>query len=390
MPINMLKAFIQLETKSSVLLLAAAFLAIILANSPFGVFYERLIDFSFSFVLPYFSFTTSLKLLVNDGLMTLFFLLISLEVKRGLLIGELNSSKKAALPFIASLGGILAAALVYLVVNLGSLETTKGWAIPTATDIAFSSAVLLLLGRSVPSSLRLLLTTLAIIDDLVAIVIIAVFYSVNFHILFLLLALFCFLTLFVLNKLNITRCYLPLIFALLLWFCILESNISPPLAGVLIGFTLPLKVRGKASLSPLENLEKALHPWVSFGILPLFVFVNGGLSLIKTTPEMFLNPLTLGIMLGLFFGKQLGVFTACWLAVKTKLAKLPDNLSWPHLYGMSILTGIGFTMNLFIGFLAFSNDSEALNLVKLGVFSGSLLSAITGFCLLKRLAKSKS
>lgn len=384
MPINLLKDFIKLESKSSVLLLMAAFLAVVVANSPYGESYATILEYPLQFPLPYLQFTTSIKLLVNDGLMTLFFLLISLEVKRGFLIGELNSRKKAALPFIASLGGILSAALVYLFVNAGLTATTKGWAIPTATDIAFSSAVLMLLGRAIPRSLKLLLTTLAIIDDLVAIIIIALFYSVNFQILYLLLSLLCFIALLLLNKMAVIQRSLYIILGICLWLCILKSNISPPMAGVLIGLTIPLQAKGKALLSPLEKLEKVLHPWVSFGILPLFVLVNGGLSLVKTTPDMFLNPLTLGIILGLFLGKQFGVFTSCWLAVKIKLAKLPDSLTWRQLYGMSVLTGIGFTMNLFIGFLAFSNEPDTLNLVKLGVFSGSLLSAITGYWLLKR------
>ncbi|HSW71597.1 MAG TPA: Na+/H+ antiporter NhaA [Gammaproteobacteria bacterium] len=391
MPIQRLKDFIKLESKSSALLLGAVFFAIFLANSPWRSFYENLIEYPLHFSGGPFEAATSLKLIVNDGLMTIFFLLISLEVKRGFLVGELNSIKKAALPLIASLGGILSAAMVYLLIHLGlgGATSIKGWAIPTATDIAFSSAILLLLGRAVPRSLRLLLTTLAIIDDLLAIFIIAIFYSVGFQIFYLLLGIFCFLGLFLLNRFRLLGLYGQIGLSILLWFCILKSNVSPPLAGVLIGLTVPLGDKKREGYSPLQNLEAVLHPWVSFGILPLFVFVNGGLNLLQTNFAMFYHPLTLGIIAGLFLGKQGGVFAACWFSTKAKLTHLPDGLSWQQIYGMSVLTGIGFTMNLFIGFLAFPNDLDSLNMVKLGIFTGSFLSAVVGFFILKRTLKRK-
>jgi len=389
MAINLLKEFVKLESKSSVLLLLAVFMAVALANSPWSWVYAAWIEHPFAFSLSHFQAHFSLASIVNDGLMTVFFLLISLEVKRGFLIGELNSRKKAALPFIASFGGILAAALVYLLINRDSPESVQGWAIPTATDIAFSSAILLLLGKAVPRSLRLLLTTLAIIDDLGAILIIAIFYSAHFQIFYLLLAICCFLILLFLNRSGIARLPLQLGLGFLLWFFILQSHISPPTAGVLIGFTVPLAASPDGSGSPLQKLELALHPWVSYLILPIFVFVNGGLSLAHTTLSMFLNPLTLGIILGLFIGKQIGVFTSCWLAARSKLARLPDGLTWAHLYGMSVLTGIGFTMNLFIGVLAFPEDLARLNLVKLGVFSASFLSASCGYFILRRVTRRK-
>jgi len=383
MPINALKKFVNLESKSSILLLVSALCAVLIANSPWNLNYEYFINYSLGFSLPYFQVSTTVKLLVNDGLMTLFFLLISLEVKRSMLIGELNSRKKASLPLIASIGGVLGAALVYLIINYGLETSIRGWAVPTATDIAFSSAVLLLLGRSVPKSLRLFLSTLAIIDDVIAIIIIALFYSVDFQILFLLLAVFCFIGLLLLNKLRLVRYELYVVLGMLLWICIEKSHVSPPMAGVLLGISLPLHSKKKDAVSPLEKFEEMLHPWVSYGILPIFVFVNGGLFLLDTQVSMLFNPITLGIILGLFLGKQAGIFTFCRMAVLAKVAKLPDDVSWRQMYGLSVLGGIGFTMNLFIGFLAFADSVENLNLVKLGVFSASILSAIVGYVILR-------
>jgi NhaA family Na+:H+ antiporter len=383
MPINRFREFIKLESKSSILLLIAAVIAICISNSPWSSVYTDFINYPLILSFQQGQLTTSIKLLVNEGLMTIFFFLIGLEIKRGVLIGELNSRKKVLLPFLASVSGMLMAALIYLAINGTVAATSSGWAIPTATDIAFSSAVLMLLGKAVPGSLRLFLTTLAIIDDLIAAVIIALFYSSNFHILFLLLAMVCLLILFFFNKIGITQYFLYLVFGALLWFFVLQSDISPAVSGVLVAFTIPLRPLGKNLPSLLETLENNLHPWVAFCILPLFVFVNAGLSFTGIHLAMFYDPLTLGIILGLFVGKQVGVFGACWLAVKAKIAKLPDGIDWYQLYGMAVLCGIGFTMNLFIGFLAFRDNANYLNLVKLGILSASLLSAVVGYWILR-------
>lgn len=319
--------------------------------------------------------------------MTFFFLLISLELKREFLIGELKTRDKALLPFIASIGGMGMAALTFLIINYKIIENQVGWAIPTATDVAFASSILMLLGKSVPRSLKIFLLALAITDDFGAVVIISIFYTHQPDMIFLLTAILVFVLLIILNLAGIINKSIYVIFGIILWMLIFKAHINPPLAGVLIGFTIPLKTHHDSE-SSLQQLEKTLHPWVVFGILPLFAFVNGGLSLTGLNLQSFINPLTLGIMLGLFFGKQIGVFSACFIAVKLRVATLPSYTNWKHIYGLSLLCGIGFTMNLFIGFLAFSNNPVYLNLMKLGIFSSSIISSISGYAVLKTIGKS--
>ncbi len=383
MPINIVREFIKLESKSSFFLLLAALSAMVIANSPFSELYNSVLNYSFGFILFDASETTSLKVIVNEGLMTLFFLLISLELKREFLIGELRTLQKALLPLMASIGGMAMAALTFLLINHGIEINQPGWGVPTATDVAFSSAALVLLGKSIPNSLKIFLIALAITDDLGSIFIISIFYTHQPVMIFLVIAVLCYLLLVMFNLSGVTNTTLYILFGVVLWMCVLKSNINPPLAGVLIGSTIPLKSAKNANVFPLQALESLLHPWVVFGILPVFAFVNGGLTFSGMHFSSLFNPLTLGILLGLFVGKQLGIFSTCFVAVKLRLAHLPSHTNWKLMYGMSVLCGIGFTMNLFIGFLAYPQNPDYLNMVKLGVFSGSVISAVSGYLILK-------
>lgn len=383
MTIKTIKHYIQLESSSSILLFLATVTAIIFANSPLSELYNSLCNQSFFGEV-------SLKVIVNEGLMTLFFLLISLELKKALIIGELNTRRKALLPFIASFGGVLMAAIVFLIINFGNKHTQVGWAIPTATDVAFAAAVLTLMGRAIPASLKVFLFALAITDDLIAIGIISVFYTRQPNILFVILSIVCFLLLIVCNRLRLQNKVFYISLGVLLWLCIVLSNVNPPLAGVLIGLIVPLHANKTTATSPLVKLERILHPWVSFAILPIFAFVNSGLTLSGIGLNGLFHTLTLGIIFGLFFGKQLGVFLASWIAVKIKIAKLPTGVNWSHLYGLSVICGVGFTMNLFIGFLAFADNTFYLNLIKLGVITGALLSGSVGYIILRQFTYRRS
>ena len=386
MPINFLREFIKLESRSSVILIISALIAVIIANSSWQDTYINLLNHSFKFQTFNISIMTSFKQVVNEGLMTFFFLLISLELKREFLIGELNTRKKALLPFIASIGGMGMAALTFLIINNSIIENQIGWAIPTATDVAFASSVLILLGKSVPRSLKIFLIALAITDDIGAVFIISIFYTQQPDMIYLLTALLVFSVLIIVNLAGIVNKTIYVVFGILLWILIFKANINSALAGALIGFTIPLRTRHDSE-PPLQKLERVLHPWVVYGVLPLFAFVNGGLTFSGLNIQSFFNPLTLGIMLGLFLGKQIGVFGACFIAVKLRVAKLPSHINWKHIYGVSLLCGIGFTMNLFIGFLAFPDNQAYLNLVKLGIFSGTIISSISGYTVLKLIAK---
>lgn len=312
--------------------------------------------------------------------MVFFFLLVTLEVKRELIVGELNSIKKATLPFIGAIGGMMVPAIIYIIFNLHDKTALKGWAIPMPTDIAFSLAILIFLRLKIPA-LKIFLTALAIIDDLGAIIIIAFFYSQSLDLLFLLIALCMLIVLFCLNYYNVAKLSAYMLVGLLLWLLVLCSGIHATIAGVLLGLFVPLS-NGHNTLPLATKLENKLHPWVIFFILPLFAFANSGLAFNRLTLDAIFHPIPLGIILGLFFGKQLGIFASCWLAIKTKLSNFPRGMRFNHLYGISVLCGIGFTMSLFIGELAFSSTNIS-HLVIFGVLVGSLLSAILGYLMLK-------
>lgn len=383
MPFSTIRNFIKLEAASGIVLFVSAIIAMILANSPWQQEFTTLLTKHISISANGTQLTFSLKEFVNEGLMAIFFLLVSLEIKRELLQGELNSIRKAILPLIAAIGGMLLPALIYILFTWQHPHFLRGWAIPTATDIAFSLGILVLLGSRIPSSLKILLTALAIIDDLGAIIIIALFYTDHLILTYLLLAIICILFLVFLNYLAINT-FIPYgIIGLLLWFCLLKAGIHTTIAGVVLGFSIPLLISKKTPL--LRKVEKTLLPWVTFGIFPLFAIANAGFSLTELHLINILTPISLGIILGLFLGKQLGIFSISWLAIKLKIAKLPSNINWRQLYGMSIICGIGFTMSLFISTLAFAEHETQLHLIiKFSILAASLLSGITGYLVLRK------
>ena len=375
------KYFFKLEAASGLVLLFAAILALIISNGNFSELYFSTLEKYI--VLGFKDFGLKLSVLhwINDVLMAIFFFFVSLEIKREFLQGELSNPKQALLPIIGAVGGMAIPALFYIVINYSNSETLNGWAIPSATDIAFSLGVLSLLGKRVPISLKVFLTALAIIDDLGAIVIIAFFYSGNIEIKYLILMFISIIVLIGLNKFKIVKFIPYLIVGVLLWDFTHQSGIHATIAGVLLALTIPHNTK-KNKDSLLLKLEHALSPYVAFLIMPIFAFANAGVSLEGLTFASLLNPVPLGILMGLFFGKQIGVFALSYLAVKLKIADKPNNSTWPALYGVSILTGIGFTMSLFVGNLAFTNNMEYMNGVKIGVLTGSLLSTLFGYFLL--------
>ncbi len=375
------KYFFKLEAASGLILLFAAILALIISNGSLGSLYFSTLDKYLSIGIKDFELKLSVLHWINDVLMAIFFFFVSLEIKREFLQGELSNPKQALLPIIGAIGGMAVPALFYIAVNYSDSNTLNGWAIPSATDIAFSLGVLSLLGKRVPISLKVFLTALAIIDDLGAIVIIAFFYSGNIEIKYLILMLVSIMILIGLNKFNIKKFIPYLIVGILLWDFTHQSGIHATIAGVLLALTIPHNIK-KNKDSLLLKLEHNLSPYVAFGIMPIFAFANAGVSLEGLTFSTLLNPVPLGIVLGLFFGKQIGVFFLSYLAVKFKLADKPNNSTWPAFYAVSILTGIGFTMSLFVGNLAFANNIEYMDGVKIGVLAGSLLSTLFGYFLL--------
>ena len=375
------KNFFKLESASGLILLFAATIALIISNSNFQSLYFNILEKYISLGIGNFSLKLSILHWINDVLMTIFFFLVSLEIKREIVQGELSNPKQALLPIIGAIGGMVIPAAFYIVININSPETLNGWAIPSATDIAFSLGVLSLLGKRVPISLKIFLTALAIIDDLGAIVITAFFYSGNIEIYYLLLMLAAVLVLIGLNKLNV-RAFIPYLFVgILLWEFTHQSGIHATIAGVLLALLIPHDKKNK-NKSLLLKLEHAIAPYVAFGIMPLFAFANAGVSLEGVNLGSLLNPVPLGILCGLFFGKQIGVFVFAYISVKLNLAQKPNNSNWMSLYAVSVLTGIGFTMSLFVGNLAFANSPMYLDGVKIGVLSGSLLSTLVGYFLL--------
>ncbi|MDF2867142.1 MAG: nhaA [Gammaproteobacteria bacterium] len=392
MPIKTLRKFIKLEAASGIILLFFAILALILDNSPFYHYYEMVLDAPFAIQFGTFSLAKPVLTWINDGLMALFFLLVGLEIKREMLEGELNSIPKMVLPGIAALGGMLLPAFIYAAFNWHNPDYLRGWAIPTATDIAFSLGLLALLGSRFSGALKVFLTALAILDDLGAIIVIAIFYTADLSWLALGLAGICLALLFLLNRLGVTSLTPYGLVGFVLWVCVLKSGVHATLAGVALALAIPCKTSKNQNFSPLRKLEHHLHPWIAFGVLPLFAFANAGINFKGTTPAMLIHSIPLGITCGLLFGKQLGVFGACWLAVKAKIAKLPDGISWKQLYGVAALCGIGFTMSLFIGTLAFDETAnlDYARLVRIGVFSGSILSGVCGYLVLSLVSKNKS
>ena len=375
------KWFFQLEAASGLVLLIAAIIALVISNSNFSQLYFVTLEQYLFIGINDFGLKLSVHHWINDLLMAIFFFFVTLEIKREFIQGELSNLKKALLPIIGAVGGMLIPALVYVAINFGNTETLNGWAIPSATDIAFSLGILSLLGSRVPISLKIFLTALAIIDDLGAILIIAFFYSGELSINYLSLILISYIFLLVLNKFGVKKFIPYLIIGSFMWFFTYKSGIHATIAGVLLASTIPHKNKDK-DFSLLIKLEHAISPYVAFMIMPIFAFANAGVSLDGLSLSSLLKPVPLGILLGLFVGKQVGVMVFSFFAVKLGAAQMPDNSSWLSLYGVSVLTGIGFTMSLFVGNLAFADNIQYIDGVKIGVLAGSLLSTLIGYFIL--------
>jgi Na+:H+ antiporter, NhaA family len=383
--IKPIQDFLKLESAGGILLVAAAALALVLANSPLAGIYGMLTDLPVEIKIGPFQIAKPLLLWINDGLMAVFFFLVGLELKREAWEGELSDPRVAALPAVGALGGMIAPAAIYAFINRGDAVALNGWAIPSATDIAFALGVLLLLGPRVPTPLKVFLVSLAIFDDLGAILIIALFYSAGLSPAAMVTALACLIPLGILNRRNVTDLFPYLLIGIVLWAAVLKSGVHATLAGVVLALFIPLRDKRNPGRSPLRELEHGLHTAVAFGVLPLFAFANSGIALKGVGTEFLLHPVTLGIAAGLFIGKPLGVFVSCGLAIKSGLAKLPPGTNWVDLYGVSLLCGIGFTMSFFIGSLSFEHAGvNRLFDERLGIIIGSLLSAVAGYLVLRR------
>lgn len=377
------------ESTSGILLVIAAVMAMITVNSPAQTLYDALLNTPVEVRIGALQIAKPLLLWVNDGLMALFFLLVGLEIKREILHGELADPAKAALPVMAAIGGMLMPALIYAAFNQGDGVAMRGWAIPTATDIAFALGVLSLLGKRVPPALKLFLLTLAIVDDLGAIVIIALFYTAELSVTSLAVAAAALLMLLLFNRRGVLSLSPYLLVGLVMWVAVLKSGVHATLAGVLLAFFIPLRPAPGENHTLAEGLEHDLHGSVAFMILPLFAFMNTGVALGGLSLDSIINPVPLGIATGLFIGKPLGVMLFCWLAIQLRLAKMPHGVGWWELYGVAVLAGIGFTMSLFISSLAFAQgDPHFVVDERIGILLGSVLSAVYGYGLLRwRLAK---
>ncbi|MGO3984345.1 Na+/H+ antiporter NhaA [Pseudomonas sp. SAS7] len=382
--------FFQLEAASGLLLIAAAVMALIINNSPLSYLYSGLLDVPVAVQVGALNIAKPLLLWINDGLMALFFLLIGLEVKREVVDGHLSKPAQVILPATAAVGGMVVPALIYWFINRDNPAAVAGWAIPTATDIAFALGVLALLGKRVPVSLKLFLMTLAIIDDLGAIIVIALFYSGTLSSVSLLLAAACLVALVAMNRLGVVKLGPYMVVGLILWVCVLKSGVHATLAGVALALCIPLRTRN-AETSPLLSLEHALHPWVAYAILPIFAFANAGVSLAGMTVDSFTHPVPMGIAVGLLLGKTVGVFGLTWLAVKLRLAALPEGAGWGQILGVAILCGIGFTMSLFVGSLAFApGSSDYAGMDRMGILTGSFFAAVIGYAVIAMASRKTS
>jgi NhaA family Na+:H+ antiporter len=387
-----IRDFLQMESAGGIVLMAAAALALVAANSPLSGYYDLFIETPVEIRIGALEIAKPLLLWVNDGLMAVFFFLVGLEVKRELMEGELSRPANVLLPALGAVGGILGPVGLYIFFNYGDSVGMNGWAIPAATDIAFALGILMLLGNRVPVSLKVFLVSLAIFDDLGAIVIIALFYSSNLSVESLVIAALCLLILAYMNWRHVSAVPAYVFVGVVMWVAVLKSGVHATLAGVALAMFIPMRSKDEPDRSPLKELEHDLHTAVAFGVLPLFAFVNAGISFAGMSFADLLHPVSLGITVGLFAGKQLGVFLLCFLAIRLGMAKLPDGATWGSLYGVAVLSGVGFTMSLFIDTLAFENlpadtvfDFDA----RLGILLGSLASGVLGYLVLNRtLAKA--
>jgi NhaA family Na+:H+ antiporter len=386
-----IKKFFQHEAASGFILVFAAMIAMILANSPLNSFYNGLLEIPVSVRFGGFEIAKPLILWVNDGLMAIFFFLVGLEIKREILGGNLSSLAQITLPAVAAVAGIAFPALIYVWFNANDPVAIRGWAIPSATDIAFAVGVFTIFGKSLPLSLKLFLLSVAIFDDIGAIVIIALFYSQDLSTASLAVAISGLVVLFLLNRFKVPTQAAYILVGVVVWAAVLKSGVHATLAGFALAWFIPMSVKNEDGHPMLEHMEHKLHPWVGFFVLPIFAFANAGVSLIGVSLDNVFNPITLGIAAGLFIGKQVGIFGVCWLTVKAGLAKLPKDATWPQLYGVTLLCGIGFTMSLFIGSLAFEEQPLEYQVsVKVGVLVGSLLSAVIGAFVLAKVSNNMS
>ena len=375
-----IRDFLKMEAASGILLIAASIIALILANSPLSIYYDRFLDIPVHIRIGTFEISKPSLLWINDGLMAIFFFLIGLELKRELIEGELSDIRKVTLPAIGAVGGMLVPALIYLYINRGDPLATSGWAIPAATDIAFALGILALLGSRVPPQLKIFLVSLAIFDDVGAILIIALFYTADLSMIALYITAGCLALLAFIHWRGSMALSAYILVGIIMWAALLKSGIHATLAGILLAVFIPIRNDPETGVSPLHQLEHDLHGSVSFVILPLFAFVNAGVSLQGMSMQQILGPVPVSIALGLILGKQIGVFGLCWLGIKLGIAKLPENVGWAQLYGIAILCGIGFTMSMFIGSLAFEDaNSPYLYQDRLGILAGSSISALLGF-----------
>ena len=377
-----IKNFFSREEKSGILLLLFATLALITVNSPLQSLYYDIKYTDIPISLGDFNFTKSVSHWVNDGLMAIFFFVIGLELKREILEGELSSFDRMVLPAIAAIGGMAAPALVYILININNPENMSGWAIPTATDIAFSLAVLLIIGKSVPLSLKVFLLSLAIIDDLGAVLIIAFFYTAEISSVYLLYSLIVFGLLVVVNLSGNQKMYIYMILGIFLWYFVLKSGVHATIAGVLLATTIPNNVENNVDHSMLKHLEHKLHNFVGILVLPVFAFFNSDINFSDVTMSSVYSPLSMGVILGLLLGKPIGITLFTYVGMKTKLFSLPENVTLKDVFGLSLLCGIGFTMSLFINGLAFT-ETYLIDSSKLGIFIGSIVSAVAGYLILK-------
>ncbi|RVU85690.1 Na+/H+ antiporter NhaA [Leucothrix sargassi] len=382
--IKAVRSFFKFEAAGGILLMFTAVLAMLLANSPLEKYYQLLLTTPMEIRVGSLEIAKPLLLWINDGLMAVFFFLVGLELKRELIEGELADKRNIILPGIGAIGGMVAPALIYLYFNADDPVSAKGWAIPAATDIAFALGILMLLGSRVPVSIKIFLTSLAIFDDIGAILIIAFFYTANVSFMALAVSAVCIAVLFVMNRAGVVRKVPYILVGVVMWVATLKSGVHATLAGVILAMFIPMRSKADPEFSPLKTLEHDLHSVVAFAVLPIFAFANAGINLSNITGDQLLHGVPIGIALGLFLGKQIGIFGLCWLAIKMNIAKLPNQMSFLSLYGTSALCGVGFTMSLFIGSLAF--EETGVNLLfdeRIGIIAGSLASGILGFFILK-------
>ena len=382
-------SFIRFEAAGGLMLLIAAIVALVLVNAGFGPFYNEILHTPLGFRLGPFGLEKSLLHWINDGLMAIFFFLVGLEIKREIMAGELSSVRRASLPIFAAIGGMLVPALIYAAINYQSPETLRGWAIPAATDIAFAVACLAVLGSRIPPALKVFLLAVAILDDIGAILIIALFYTADLSLYALVLASVGVALLAIFNLTGIRKIAPYVLVGIFIWACVLKSGIHATLAGVITAFAIPLRSHaGDLHSGPLETLEVGLHPWVTYLVLPLFAFANAGVLLTGVTPQIFMGLIPLGIIAGLVIGKPVGLFVFSWLAVALGLCERPEGTNWQQILGVGFLAGIGFTMSLFIGMLAFPDPAYTAE-VRLGVICGSVISALLGLLALSTAGRSQ-